>query len=322
MKPETVEKALSKILLEIQSELKAPKGQFNAFGKYNYRSCEDILEAVKPLLAKKNVTLTITDDMILLGNRYYVKATATLENDIFTHKDELYTIQSTAFAREAETKKGMDESQITGAASSYARKYALNGLLLIDDNKDADTQDNTKTKTESQPAYKKPEIVQEPAKKYPPASDTDTRPITEGQIKRFFAIGKSVGWAEDEERELINSFGYEHTKDIQRKHYEKIIEMLENGVADIPHNEKQADLLDKIKTNSDENVKDYELDSLDKKAIEYKKQLHELTGDDIHYGSILADWKIDQPYDIKDKEEKAKFVTALASEVSGLNKGE
>jgi len=122
-----------KELIEIQSRLKAPKNQRNNFGKYNYRSAEDILEAVKPLLKEQSCTLTIEDEILLVGDRYYVKATATLRN-----KDG-HTVQTHAFAREAETKAGMDVSQITGATSSYARKYALNGLFAIDDNKDTDT---------------------------------------------------------------------------------------------------------------------------------------------------------------------------------------
>lgn len=115
----------------VQSQLNAPKNQFNKFGGYKYRSAEDILEAVKPLLKQVNAIITITDDIIPVGDRIYVKATAT-----FIANDK--SISTTAFAREEETKKGMDASQITGSASSYARKYALNGLLLIDDNKDAD----------------------------------------------------------------------------------------------------------------------------------------------------------------------------------------
>ena len=118
-------------LSRIQKELKAPKGQYNSFGKYKYRSCEDILEAVKPLLG--NCCLTISDDIVLIGDRFYIKATArlALSNEDF--------IENSAFAREALDKKGMDESQVTGASSSYARKYALNGLFAIDDTKDADT---------------------------------------------------------------------------------------------------------------------------------------------------------------------------------------
>ena len=122
-----------KELLQIQSELKAPKGQFNAYGKYKYRSCEDILEAVKPILKKNNCTLLLSDSLIYVGERYYIKATATLINA------EGKSVSTEAYAREEETKKGMDASQITGASSSYARKYALNGLLCIDDNKDSDT---------------------------------------------------------------------------------------------------------------------------------------------------------------------------------------
>ena len=123
-------------LAKIQKELKAPKGQLNKFGGYNYRSCEDILEAVKPLL--DGAILTLQDEIINIGNRFYVKATATFTDGTYTHS-------VTAMAREPETKKGMDESQITGMASSYARKYALNGLFCIDDTKDADTMDNTPT---------------------------------------------------------------------------------------------------------------------------------------------------------------------------------
>lgn len=122
-------------LLKIQRELKAPKGQYNSFGKYKYRSCEDILESVKPLLEKYSATMTISDEIVEIGGRVYVKATAKLMVD-----GQCYT--NTAYAREPEEKKGMDESQITGTASSYARKYCLNGLFLIDDTKDADTDEN------------------------------------------------------------------------------------------------------------------------------------------------------------------------------------
>lgn len=123
-------------VMRIQQDLKAPRGQFNLFGKYKYRSCEDILEAVKPLLLREECFLTLCDDLLLIGNRYYVRATARLN---YGGQE----ISVSAYAREEDTRKGMDESQITGAASSYARKYALNGMLLIDDTKDADTQDNT-----------------------------------------------------------------------------------------------------------------------------------------------------------------------------------
>lgn len=148
-------------LMNIQKELKAPKGQYNSFGKYKYRNCEDILESVKPLLEKYKVTIILTDKLEQIGERYYIRAMAILFD---TESDN--SIENTAYAREEETKKGMDGSQITGTSSSYARKYALNGLLLIDDTKDADTdeftKENNKEKTKEEPKEKK---------------------ITEGQLK-------------------------------------------------------------------------------------------------------------------------------------------
>ena len=139
-------------LMRIQAKLKAPKGQRNTFGNYNYRSCEDILEAVKPLLAEEGCTLTLSDEIELIGDRYYIKATATLKSD----KEE---IQVSAYAREEQTKKGMDSAQVTGATSSYARKYALNGLFCIDDNKDPDTDEYTKQKKKAQESAKAEEEI-------------------------------------------------------------------------------------------------------------------------------------------------------------------
>ena len=117
-----------------QAELKAPKNQYNSFGKYNYRSCEDILEAAKPINKKYGLVLLLTDKPVCIGQRYYIEATARL----YDIESEQF-IEATASARESDTKKGMDDSQVTGTASSYARKYALNGLYNIDDTKDADT---------------------------------------------------------------------------------------------------------------------------------------------------------------------------------------
>lgn len=134
-------KTLIEKISNIQKELKAPKSQYNSFGKYNYRSCEDIVESVKPLLSKQGLALFIKDEIISVGDRYYIKATATItdgENEVST----------TALAREPLEKKGMDDSQITGTASSYARKYALNGLFAIDDTKDADSLNTSKDYTE------------------------------------------------------------------------------------------------------------------------------------------------------------------------------
>lgn len=141
-------------LSEIQAELKAPKNQHNKFGNYNYRSAEDILEAVKPLLKKNNATLTISDEIVLVGTRFYVRATCR-----FTEGEK--SVEVSAMAREPETKKGMDESQITGTASSYARKYALNGLFLIDDTKDADTDEHhQQTRATPPPPQNQPQVQQ------------------------------------------------------------------------------------------------------------------------------------------------------------------
>lgn len=163
-----------KELVAIQSALKAPKGQKNTFGNYKYRSCEDILEAVKPLLAEHKCTLIIQDDLVLIGDRYYVKATALLTNS------EGHEVEVSAFAREAENKKGMDSAQVTGATSSYARKYSLNGLLLIDDNKDADTDEFTKKTQSKGPANgnttPKPQAQSKASTPKAPAPKVNTRP--------------------------------------------------------------------------------------------------------------------------------------------------
>lgn len=133
-------KEILKKLAIIQQKLKAPKGQINDYGGFNYRSCEDIFSAVKPLCAETGTVLTVTDDLVLIGERYYIMATATLLDC-----ESEQSISNTAYARETAAKKGMDESQITGTASSYARKYALNGLFCIDDTKDPDTNEYCET---------------------------------------------------------------------------------------------------------------------------------------------------------------------------------
>ena len=131
-------------IVAIQEQLKAPKNQYNSFGKYKYRSCEDILEALKPLLSKQKLFMSMSDEIVQVEDRFYVKATVTVRdtNDI---------VSVSAFAREPSTKKGMDDSQITGTASSYARKYALNGMWLIDDTKDADTDEHEKQTNKVKP---------------------------------------------------------------------------------------------------------------------------------------------------------------------------
>lgn len=168
-------------LVELQSELKAPKNQKNTFGNYNYRSCEDILEALKPLLKERGLTIKLSDEVVNIGVHNYIKATASIT-------DGEGRIDTTAYAREAEEKKGMDAAQITGAASSYARKYALNGLLAIDDTKDADGQDNSK------PAPKKAVPAM------PPTNDGNVR---SSQLKQLDDLLEQKGVDKDKRRVVI-----------------------------------------------------------------------------------------------------------------------
>lgn len=170
-------------LLAIQTKLKAPKGQYNSFGKYSYRSAEDILEAVKPLNAEQGVLLTITDEIKEIGGRVYVVATATVS-------DGTDGLKVSAFAREPENKKGMDESQITGATSSYARKYALNGLYAIDDNKDADTdehkqqQENAPKKQQAQKQQQQKQQQQEKG-----FTEQELHELVEKYVRNIEALG-------------------------------------------------------------------------------------------------------------------------------------
>ena len=175
-------------LIAIQSELKAPKGQYNSFGKYKYRSAEDILEAVKPLCVKHNVLLTLTDSIELIGERYYVKATARVS-------DGTKAVEVTALAREDLDKKGMDGSQITGTASSYARKYALNGLFCIDDTKDADTDEYT-AKTQGK---KDPDAKKDAKKK----KELETTAISAAEAKTLKGLIEMTG---TDEKKLLKSY--------------------------------------------------------------------------------------------------------------------
>ena len=182
-------------LMKVQQELKAPKGQYNSFGKYKYRSCEDILEAVKPLLEKNKLTLTLTDTIVPASeNRFYVKATAKL---IDIENEEISIIENTAFAREDAEKKGMDGSQITGTASSYARKYALNGLFLIDDTKDADTDEYHE-------------------------QNNQVKLITKAQIKK---LGELV----DDIPAMLNYYKVDKIENMSYEDAKKTIERKENG---------------------------------------------------------------------------------------------
>ena len=199
---EKKEKTIYEKLLAVQNELKAPKDKRNNFGGYNFRSCEGILEAVKPLLQEQGLLLTIKDEVVNIGDRYYVRATVLLD-DISSNGE----IAITALAREEEAKKGMDASQITGTASSYARKYALNGLFLIDDTKDADTDEFHRTTQENgqktnvatqpnQPPAKKialtQKIVDEKLKFILEQTDTETVKNIWLNLSKMYEINKDT----------------------------------------------------------------------------------------------------------------------------------
>ena len=190
-------------LSEIQVKLKATKDLYNSFGRYSYRSAESILEAMKPLLDEYKVALVINDDIVMIGERYYVKATARL---IDGETGEY--VEATAFAREDESKKGQDLSQLTGSTSSYARKYAMNGLLAIDDNKDSDS-----TNTHGKETIK--------------VNMTPAGGISEAQQKRLYAIANKAGLKKDVVDSTVKkSFGCD-TKDMTKEQYQNICERLE-----------------------------------------------------------------------------------------------
>lgn len=193
-----------KQLSKVQKELVAPKNQYNSFGKYKYRSCEDIIEAAKPLCCENELVLNLTDTVELIGDRYYIKATATVTDTETGDKVEV-----SAYAREPLSKKGVDESQITGATSSYARKYALNGLFAIDDSKDADTDEYTK-KTDT----KKPE--------------TTKKQLSESQVKRLYAIASSKNITQEQVKAVIKKeYEIDSAKNLTKAQYDALCERLE-----------------------------------------------------------------------------------------------
>ena len=192
-------------LMEVQSKLKAPKSQYNSFGKYSYRSCEDILEALKPLLNEVGAIVNISDQVKLIGDRYYIEATA-----MFLDVNTGDSIISKAIAREDESKKGQDLAQLSGATSSYARKSALNGLFAIDDNKDSDA-----TNTHGKDI--KPNM-------------TPVSGLSEAQLKRLYAIGNKAGFKKDVvEATVKKMFGCE-PKDMTKDQYNTVCDRLEKKV--------------------------------------------------------------------------------------------
>lgn len=195
-------------LVKIQGELKAPKSNENTFGKYKYRSCEDIMEAVKPFIKSENVTVTLSDDIWLCGNRTYVKSCATLS-------DGSASISTFGYAREEETKKGMDASQITGAASSYARKYALNGLFGIDDSADSDAtnEGEDKTKTTAPPKKTAPPL------NTPAAASPET-------IEQIGKLTGAMEYGSKEKQKLLKDHGVT-SKNMTQKQADSILETLQ-----------------------------------------------------------------------------------------------
>ena len=184
-------------LIAIQSELKAPKSQYNNFGKYSYRNCEDILESLKPLLKEHKSTIYISDEIVTVLERFYIKATVT-----FIDAETGEKIINTAYAREEEDKKGMDGSQVTGSSSSYARKYALNGMFAIDDTKDSDFTNTT--------------------------IKGDNTGLSEAQIKRLLAIASKVNISADDVKKVVaKSFGVQDLRKMNKQQYDEICSRLE-----------------------------------------------------------------------------------------------
>ena len=189
-------------LLNVQSELKAPKSQYNSFGKYKYRSCEDILEALKPILNKNKATVIISDDILFVEGRHYIKATVK-----FIDIENGEMVENSALAREDEVKKGMDSSQITGSVSSYARKYALNGMFAIDDTKDSDS-----TNTHG----------------VEPDKPKSNGKLSAKQVGRLLAIGLKAGIKEPEIKKVIKSeYGKDKIEDLSKEEYDNVCSRLE-----------------------------------------------------------------------------------------------
>ena len=197
-------------LVEVQNKLKAPKNQFNKFGNYAYRNCEDILEALKPILAEVKAVVNMSDEVVLVGERYYIKATVK-----FIDAETGEFVEASAMAREEENKKGMDSSQLTGSTSSYARKYALNGLFAIDDTKDSDTT-NTHGKEDGR---------------------SNAITLTDKQLNRMYAIAKVGGYDKVKVDRLINQKYSKKANEMTKEEYDNVVEGLQK-IADVKTKEK------------------------------------------------------------------------------------
>ena len=202
-------------LVNVQTKLKAPKSQYNKFGKYSFRNCEDILEALKPLIEEEKAIVSLSDSVVLIGERYYIEASAK-----FIDAETGEIVEVKGLAREEDSKKGMDSSQLTGSTSSYARKYALNGLFAIDDTKDSDTT-NTHGKSDSKPKQTNNNINIKPNMN--PVSEANI--ISEGQMKRMYVLAK--GKAPEMVKEIITKYGFTSSKDVTRDKYKNICDEIE-----------------------------------------------------------------------------------------------
>lgn len=210
-------KCMRESLGYIQQNLNCPKNLTNKFGGYKYRNAEAILEAVKPLLKETGLFLLISDDIIEISGRFYVRATVTISNG-------LENISTTALAREEETKRGMDGSQITGASSSYARKYALNGLFCIDDTKDADF--TNKHDTEEKKTL--PSVSNTPVKQ-------ETNKINANQAKLLYTASTNAGFSTSQMKQLLkDEYGLDSSLELTRVQFEEVLTFLESTKNQIP----------------------------------------------------------------------------------------
>ena len=204
-----------KKLMQVQTKLKAPKNQMNKFGGYKYRSCEDILEALKPLLYEVKASIIINDEVLVINERFYIKAIVR-----FIDVDTGDFVESTALAREEENKKGMDASQLTGATSSYARKYALNGLFAIDDTKDSDftnthNSENKSTKISNNATN---------------ATVSTSKALSDAQLKRLYAIASKVGYSSEKVKEIILKKYSKEPKNMTKQEYDTIVAGFESMI--------------------------------------------------------------------------------------------
>ena len=212
-------------LMTVQTKLRAPKGQYNSFGKYSYRSCEDILEALKPLLAEVGAIVNVSDEIKLIGDRFYVEATA-----MFLDCETGDSVVARASAREDETKKGMDLAQVTGSVSSYARKYALNGLFAIDDNKDSDF---TNKHGQDKPTINNSNDGFGTISFNPTTSQGHNNDyvITEKQLKRLITIGSNAGISYEVIKDQVKKELGIEPKELKKSQYDNICSRLEAKIS-------------------------------------------------------------------------------------------